>query len=134
MAKNWVVSQMDTKPQEGELHDVVVTVHWRRQAQEVINEVTYNADVYGSMACTTPSETDFTAYPDLTFEQVCGWLDAGLDVESLDANLDAQIENQVNPPIIVLPLPWVPEPTPVVEAEAPVAETPVVEEPTAPAE
>lgn len=132
MAKNWVVSQMDTAPSADGLTDVVKTVHWRRQAQEVINEVTYNADVYGSMACATPSETDFTAYPDLTFEQVCSWLDAGLDTESLDANLDAQIENQVNPPVIVLPLPWVPEPTPVVEAEAPVAETPVVEEPTAP--
>lgn len=106
MAKNWLVSQMDTKPQEGELHDVVITVHWRRQAQEVVNDVTYNADIYGSMACATPSETDFTAYPDLTFEQVCSWLDAGLDVEALDANLDAQIENQVNPPVIVLPLPF----------------------------
>lgn len=111
MAKNWVVSQLDTAPSEDGLTDVVKTVHWRRQAQEVINEVTYNADVYGSMACATPSETDFTAYPDLTFEQVCGWLDAGLDVVALDANLDAQIENQVNPPIINLPLPWSSTPT-----------------------
>ena len=29
-----------------------------------------------------------------------------LDVEALDLNLDAQIENQVNPPIVVLPLPF----------------------------
>ncbi len=128
MAKNWVVSQMDTAPSADGLTDVVKTVHWRRQAQEVINEVTYNADVYGSMACATPSETDFTAYPDLTFEQVCSWLDSGLNTASLDANLDAQIENQVNPPIITLPLPWTPEPTPVVE------EFPVVKEPTDPTE
>jgi hypothetical protein len=58
------------------------------------------------MACATPSETDFTAYPDLTYEQVCGWLDAGLDVPALDANLDQQIENIINPPLITLPLPW----------------------------
>jgi hypothetical protein len=58
------------------------------------------------MACQTPSETDFTAYPDLTYDQVCSWLDAGLDVSALDLNLDAQIENQVNPPIITLPLPF----------------------------
>lgn len=112
MAKNWVISQMDTAPSEDGLTDVVKTVHWRRQAQEVVNDVTYYADVYGSMGCATPSETDFTAYPDLTFDQVCAWLDAGLDVAALDANLDSQIENQVNPPIIVLPLPWVPTPTP----------------------
>lgn len=29
-----------------------------------------------------------------------------IDVAALDLNLDAQIENQVNPPIIVLPLPF----------------------------
>ena len=105
---NWVVSQMDTKPQEGGLNDVVSVIHWRRNATAVEGDKTYYADTYGAMACETPSETDFTAYADLTFEQVCAWLEAGLDVEALDANLDAQIENQVNPPIVAYPLPWVP--------------------------
>jgi hypothetical protein len=105
---NWVVSQMDTKPESGQLTDVVVTVHWRRNALSVDGEKTYFADVCGAMACATPSDADFTAYPDLTFEQVCGWLDAGNNVEELNANLDAKIENQINPPIIVLPNPWIP--------------------------
>jgi hypothetical protein len=105
---NWVVSQMETKPQEDGLIDVVVIVHWRRNATLVDGDKTYYADVYGSMGCATPSETDFTAYPDLTFEQVCGWLDNSLDVPALDLSLDQQIENQINPPIIVLPNPWVP--------------------------
>jgi hypothetical protein len=122
--KYWIISQLDTAPSEDGLTDVVKTVHWRRQAQEVINEVTYNADVYGSMGCATPSETDFTAYPDLTEAQVCSWLEAGMDVESLDLNLDAQIENQVNPPIVNLPLPWTPTPVveEVVETEEPTEE------------
>lgn len=112
----WVVSQMDTKPQEGNLIDVVVTIHWRRNAVAVEGDKTYYADIYGAMGCATPSDTDFTAYPDLTFEQVCGWLDAGNDVEALDANLDAQIENQLNPPIVAYPLPWVPlQEAPIVE-------------------
>lgn len=106
----WVVSQMDTAPSLDGLTDVVSVVHWRRNAVAVDGDKTYYADTYGAMACTTPSSTDFTAYPDLTFEQVCGWLDAGNDVEALDANLDAQIENQVNPPIVAYPLPWVPAP------------------------
>lgn len=103
---NWVISQMDTKPQEGSLMDVVVAVNWRRNATLVDGDKTYFADVYGQMPCATPSPTDFTAYPDLTYEQVCGWLDAGLDVPALDLNLDKQIENLINPPIIVLPNPW----------------------------
>ena len=99
---NWVINQMDTKPQEGNLNDVVVVVHWTRTAQD--GEI--NVSSYGTMGCTTPSGTDFTAYPDLTYDQVCGWLDAGLDVASIDLGLQQQIDNIINPPIIVLPLPW----------------------------
>ena len=58
------------------------------------------------MGCATPSDTDFTAYEDLTYEQVCAWLSSGLNVEAIDSNLEAQIENLKNPPIINLPLPW----------------------------
>ena len=57
------------------------------------------------MSCGTPSSTDFTAYPDLTYEQVCGWLDSGLNVVEIDLGLQ-QIDNIINPPVIVLPLPW----------------------------
>lgn len=104
MATNykWVVSSMDTAPSEDNLTDVVKVVHYRYQAEDG----DYTAEVYGTMSCATPSETDFTAYPDLTFEQVCDWLEAGLDVEAMQSNLDSQIENLKNPPIINLPLPW----------------------------
>jgi hypothetical protein len=109
---NWVISQMDEVPQDGSLLDVVVTVNWRRNATTEIDGKVYIADVYGAMACATPSPTDFTAYPDLTFEQVCGWLDAGLDVPALNTQLDAQLANSINPPIVSLPFPWVSTPTP----------------------
>ena len=103
---NWVISQMDEVPQEGSLLNVVVMVYWTRHATTEVNNKTYYTSVYGAMVCTTPSPTDFTAYPNLTFEQVCGWLDAGLDVPALDTQLDAQLEDLINPPIINLPLPW----------------------------
>lgn len=102
----WKIPQMDTKPQEGNLMDVVVTVHWIRNAVAIDGGKEYKATSYGTMACQTPSETDFTAYPDLTFDQVCGWLDAGLDVPAIDAYLLQNIENQINPPVIILPNPW----------------------------
>lgn len=102
----WIVNQMNCVPQEGQLIDVVQTVHWTRLADTTLGAEPLQVSVYGTMSCQTPSETDFTAYPDLTYEQVCSWLDAGLDTASLDANLDAQIENIINPPIITLPLPF----------------------------
>jgi hypothetical protein len=99
----WIIVQLDTKPQEGQLNDVVSVVHWRRKAVEE----NYSAESYGAMACPTPSETDFTAYPDLTQAQVESWLDAGLDVFTIDNGLVNQIDAEKNPPIVVLPLPWI---------------------------
>jgi hypothetical protein len=102
----WVVSSMDTAPSEDALTDVVKTVHWRYQAEQVDGNKTYNAEVYGAMGCAKPSDTDFTAYADLTYDQVCEWLIAGNDVDAMESNLDTQIENLKNPPIVNLPLPW----------------------------
>jgi len=102
----WVINQMNVIPQENSLIDVVSCVHWVREATKYVGAEPIVVSVYGTMACQTPSETDFTAYPDLTYEQVCGWLDAGLDVSAIDLGLDQQIENIINPPIVTLPLPF----------------------------
>jgi hypothetical protein len=98
----WLIVQLETKPQEGDLQDVVSIVHWRRSATDGI----YFIDECSTMGCATPSATDFTAYPDLTKEQVETWLNEGTDVEAIDARLLQAIENLKNPPIVVLPLPW----------------------------
>jgi hypothetical protein len=98
----WIIVQLDTKPQEDGLQDVVSVVHWRRKA----TDDTYTAESYGTMACATPSSTDFTAYPDLTQSQVESWLDEGLDVFTIDNGLVNAIDAEKNPPIVVLPLPW----------------------------
>lgn len=102
----WLINQMDTKPTEDGLTDVVVVVHWTRTAEQYVGGEPIKVSSYGTMGCETPSATDFTAYPDLTYEQVCGWLDAGLDTEAINLGLDQKIENIINPPIIVLPLPF----------------------------
>ena len=99
----WQINALDCIPKEGQMTDVVSIVHWSRFAEKENIQVS----VYGTMSCASPSETDFTAYPDLTFEQICEWLEAGLNVSELDANLDSQIENIINPAIVNLPLPWV---------------------------
>ena len=106
--KQWIISQLECKPKESDLSDVVIVCHWRRQAQETIEGKDYFADVYGSVGLPAPSG-EFTPYADLTFDQVCGWLQELLDVQALDANLDFQIAEQVNPKVIVLPLPWAPQ-------------------------
>ena len=121
----WSVYQLDTAPSLDSLVDVVITVHYGRTAVEG----EYTAYSYGTMGCATPSETDFTAYPDLTFEQVCGWLENGLDYKAIDAGLQQDIDNQINPPVVVKNLPWVPEVVaPVIEES--IEDAPIIEEPT----
>jgi len=97
---------MDSLPIDGDLKDFVINVHWNRNAKETINGVEYFASVYGSQSFSKDDVTNFIPYEDLTYDIVCGWLDASIDVAALDLNLDQQIENQVNPPIVVLPLPF----------------------------
>jgi hypothetical protein len=104
--KNWIINQMDCVPKDGDLTDFVVNVHWTRSAIDTINEKKYGASVYGIQSFSKDEVTNFIPYEDLTYEIVCEWLDSSLDVEDLDANLDAQIENQINPPIVTLPLPF----------------------------
>jgi hypothetical protein len=104
--KYWFINQLECIPQEGTLTDFVVVAHWSRFAKETINEKQYFASIYGAQSFSKDDVTNFIPYQDLTYDIVCGWLDGSIDVEALDLNLDAQIENQVNPPIVVLPLPF----------------------------
>jgi hypothetical protein len=103
----WIINALDCVPKEGQMIDVVSIVHWSRIAEQYIGGELIQVSVYGTISCPSPSETDFTAYPDLTYDQICSWLDAGLNVVELDASLDSQIQNIINPPIVTLPLPWV---------------------------
>ena len=99
----WTISSMETAPSEDGLTDVVKTIHWRYKGVDG----DYQAEVYSSFACPSPSSTDFTAYEDLTEADVIGWLEAGIDVDAMKASIDSQIEGLKNPPIVTLPLPWV---------------------------
>ena len=103
---NWVISQLECKAKEGDLTDVVYIVHWRRQATEVDGDKTYNAEVYSTATLGNPDPAHFTPYDQITKSQVEGWLESVLDVSSIDANLNTQIANQKNPPIVTPPLPW----------------------------
>ena len=117
---NWVISQMDEVPQDGTLLDVVVMIHWRRNAITMVDGKEYIADTYGAYSCPLPTGTKFTPYDELTQDQVCGWLDAGLDVKAINMNLTSQLDQQINPPIITLPLPWEPTTTTTTTTEAPI--------------
>jgi hypothetical protein len=100
---NWTISQLDCKPQEDGLTDVVVTAHY--QCTGTQDE--YSAQVYGTASFTLEQGAGFTPYADLTQDQVLGWCwNSGVDKESAELSVATQIENQINPPIVTPPLPW----------------------------
>jgi len=110
--------------------DVVITADWRCNGVETVgtgdDAKTYSGTAYGSCSFAAPTGS-FTPYKDLQPEQVLSWCYAnGVDKSAIEANVTAQINDQINPPVVSLPLPWVPpapEPQPVVETVAPVADT-----------
>jgi len=71
-------------------------------------EKTCTGTYYGSCSFAPPTE-NFTPYDQLTEQQVLDWcFDNGVDQAAIEANVTQQINNQINPPVVVLPLPWVP--------------------------
>jgi len=125
---SWIIERLLVKPTEGTLTDVVITADWRCNG----SQENYSGTCYGSTSFAPPSGSGFTPYDQLTEQQVLDWCFAnGVDQAAIEANVTAQIENQINPPVVALPLPWV-EPAPPVMVEDTIApavdaEAPVVE-------
>jgi hypothetical protein len=107
MAFEFIISQLDSIPSLDGMDKVISVIHWRAQKEfEEDGVVVFTSDTYGALSLTAPHEASFTPYNEVTKEMVEGWLEAGLDCEAIEANLDAQIENFLNPPIVAYPLPW----------------------------
>ena len=100
----WLIERLLVKPLEGSNPDVVITADWRCNG----TDETYSGTCYGSCSFQPPSGS-FTPYEDLTEQQVLDWcFTNGVDKSAIEANVTAQIQNQINPPVVTLPLPWVP--------------------------
>jgi hypothetical protein len=127
MTINWIIERLLVKPTEGTHTDVVITADWRCNG----TQDQYSGTCYGS-ASFAPPTGEFTPYADLTEAQVLDWCFAnGVDQTAIEANVTQQINDQINPPVIAPPLPWM-QPVPPVEIVPPML--PQVEPPLVNAE
>ena len=97
---------MDAYPEYESATDVVFTVHWVANA----TDGEYAGSVYGSQGLTLDPENPFTPFPDLTEAQVIGWVHDAMGEEQVaayEANMGQQIADQIDPPVVRPPLPWV---------------------------
>lgn len=110
---SWLISQLDSIPSLDGMDKVISVIHWRAQKEykKMLSESgtyfeTYLFDTYGALSVDAPHEASFTPYDEVTKEMVESWLEASLDIEAIEKNLNSQIENFINPPLIAYNLPW----------------------------
>lgn len=102
----WSVTQMDCYPEQDGKTDVVFTIHWTLIGQEA----GFTGSVYGTAGVTLDPDAPYTPYADITEAQAVGWVQAAMgavQVTECEANVATQINNQIVPPVVTPPLPWV---------------------------
>ena len=102
----WDFPTLDTVPSEGDLSDVIKTIHWRITAvsdSEQDAEGNYlSASIYGTASAGEADADNFVAFDSVTQD----WCKAKV-LESLDKTeaelqtmLDTKIDEMANPPIV----------------------------------
>jgi hypothetical protein len=102
MAINWNIVQLNAYPEKDGLVNCVFTCHW--DCTGVDGD--YSGRVYGSCGVTLDPEAPYTAYADLTKDQVLGWIWASVDKDETEASVQAQIDEKKNPTVVTPPLPF----------------------------
>ena len=100
MTYTWNNKTVDTYPSlEGET-SVIFNVHWRLAGTDDSDNT---GSVYGTQSLETSDLSNFTAFADITEQDINEWTEAALGEEKvaeLKANIDAQIEEQINPTVV----------------------------------
>jgi hypothetical protein len=92
----WNIAQLERHTADG----IVFTAHYTVDA----NDGTYSAGAYGSIGLDAP-EGNVIPYADLTPEIVIGWVQDKLNVEEIEAALQAQLDQQ-RTPTTAAGVPW----------------------------
>ena len=87
---------MDCYVDKDGLKDCIHNVHWSYEATDGTN----NVNSIGVESLDVPSEEGFTPFDELSEDDVVVWLEAKMDLDSLKANLDDQLDKIANPVII----------------------------------
>ena len=94
---DWKINQLDAKIKQDGKDNVIYTVHWSYIAKDDSEPDKFRASSIGTLSVEYKVGDPFIEYADLKKSDVVGWLDAGIDVDSMKANLDSQIALQKNP-------------------------------------
>jgi hypothetical protein len=93
----WNTAQMERHTADG----IVMTVHYTVDASDSV----YRSSAYGSIGLEQPDPDNVIPYADLTPEIVIGWVKDKLNVEEIEAALQAQLDEQ-HAPTKAAGVPW----------------------------
>jgi len=85
----WTINALDAKISHDSKDNVIETIHWGYSAVDN-DDATKVASSIGTHSIVYDAD-NFTEYADVTEANVIAWLESGLDVTAMKANLDAQI-------------------------------------------
>jgi hypothetical protein len=94
----WDCKTVDVKTIDGN-EDTVFNVHWRLTGEDDSNNA---STVYGTQILDTSDLSSFTAFADLTNDQITGWVQSALgedEVTELKSNVSNQIAESVTPTV-----------------------------------
>ena len=98
----WQISGLKAKVQDEErgLENVITTIHWRYKGEAG----EHSHDLYGDMNLEAPEADSFISWDSLKSDkdQVIAWLEAGLDVASLQDNIQKVLDLKAQPKEITL--------------------------------
>lgn len=100
----WTISTMERTLTDGDLSDVVKSLHWRVTDSETVGEgddaVVHSGRCYGTVGLEAPDADNFTAYADISEADAVAWAKAALgeeEVTAYEASVASQIELSKNP-------------------------------------
>ena len=100
MTYTWNNKTVDTYPTLDGNTDVIFNVHWRLTGEDDNGNV---GSTYGTQSLDTSDLSGFTAFADITEDNINAWIEAAMGEEKvaeLKTSIDAQIEEQVNPTVV----------------------------------
>ncbi len=95
----WEIPQMNAHIQAEGKSNVIYNVHWSYTGSQESGGKTYTDGVVGSEQFTYKAGDTFVPYSNTeAFENVViGWLEGALDMTSIKANIDENIQKQIMP-------------------------------------
>lgn len=88
------VNAVDVHTLQNDLEKVVYNVHWSYIAEDENGNV---ASMIGVQSVSEPNPENFTAFESLIQDDIISWIEPSMDLEQMQANLDAQIAEKVAP-------------------------------------